>query len=155
MDVRISSKFFSGGFEIATPTEILTTNNRSFGELNIVNSVGTQIARVRSPFFSSQYELFISGGGGYKFGSNGFFKPGWTCQGEGRSLEIRDVTEHWYSSVRKFAISDRTQTVAEISKTLFSNSYEVDVIEQDDWKLVTCIAISLSLSEHHSSDVPG
>jgi uncharacterized protein YxjI len=154
MNIRINSRAFSNGFDISTPAETLTTDNSSFGELLIHNSVGTQIARVvQASLFSSENNIIISGGGGYQFRRHGTFTPNWKCEGEGRMLEIREIVGRWFSARYRFAISDGAQAIAEFSRTLFSNRYEVNLLEEGDLKLVICMVIALSMSER-SSDIP-
>ena len=138
-----------------TPTETFTTDNSSFGELLVFNSVGTQIARVGvESFFSSVYCIFISGGGVYRFQKSGLLKPKWTCEGEGRTLQVIGDIERWFEMKNRFLVSEGTQRIAEFSRVPFSNTYEVSLIEDDDWKLIMGIVIGLSMSERSSADVP-
>lgn len=69
-------------------------------------------------------------------------------------LEIREIVGRWFSTKYRFAISDGAQAIAEFSRTLFSNRYEVNLLKVEDLKLVICIVIALTVSEHHSADIP-
>jgi hypothetical protein len=155
MNVRISSRAFSNGFEIVTPTETLTTDNSSYGELLIFNSVGTQLARVVTPsFFSSENNIIISGGGGYQLVRHSAVSSNWTCNGEGRTLELQLNKAHWFSATTRYAISEGGKTIAECSTTAFSDDYKLSLIDESDFKLVVCIVIAVAISERSSGPMP-
>jgi len=153
--MQIRSRAFSSGFDIATATETFTTDGSSWGEMLIFNSAGTQIARVVLPtLISSEYGIFISGGGGYGFKRHGIMKSHWTCEGEGRVLEFREVAERWFSARSRFAILEGLKKIAEISIMLFSDLYEVDLLEDGDLKLVCGMVIAIRLDARQSSVQP-
>jgi hypothetical protein len=102
---------FSNGFDITTPVENLSTKRSPFGETLVLNASGTQIARLGiESFFSSAYNIIISGGGFYQFDRDKNSRRTWTCKGEGRLLHL---SEH---RKRRFEIADESQRIAECSK---------------------------------------
>ena len=149
MNIRISSRAFSNGFDIITPVETFSAKRSPFGEMLISNASGTQIARLGpESFFSNAYNIIISGGGFYQFRRDKDARRTWACKGEGRLLHI---SEH---RRRRFEITEASQRVAECSKGRFGNDYAI-VVNDSEMKLVICIVLALSVSEHQSSDIPG
>jgi len=148
LEIAISSRAFSSGFEIKTPAGIFSTK-RVTGEILILNASAFQIARLElESFFSSTYNVIITGGGFYQFRRDWTLSRTWTCKGEGKLFSILE------KKGRKFFISEHAQEIAECSKSRFSNDYEVKVFNDADLKLVMCIFIALSLLEHQSEGIP-
>ena len=152
MIIRISSRVFSNGFEITTPAEILSAkkSHSSFREMHIFNASGTQIARLgqeQESFFRTVYNIIISGGGFYQFGRDKSSSRIWSCRGDGKLYQVSE------GSRRRFDIVNETEKVAEYSKALFANDYAITVINEAETKLVICIVIALSLSEHQWTDI--
>jgi hypothetical protein len=152
LDVAISSRAFSSGFDIKTPVGIFSAEKvwlSPTGEIRILNSSAVQIARLETEsFFSSDYNIIITGGGFYQFGRDGDSGKAWICQGEGKLFRVSQNKGY------QFLISDEAQKIAECSRSRFLNDYEVRVFNEADLKVVTCIFIALSLLEYRSSDVP-
>ena len=147
VNIRISSYALSKGFDIATPVENLCAKSSPLGEMHVLNASGKQIARLgiesSSSFFgSSVYYIIISGGGYYQFCRDKHSKRTWNCTGEGRSLQISERTS------RRFEIAEETQRIAECSKARLINDYAIVVVNETELKLVICIFIALSVSEH-------
>ena len=143
---------FSSGFDITTPAEVLSAKKSlsSSGEMHIFNASGTQIARLgqeQESFFRTVYNIIISGGGFYQFGREKGSSRIWFCRGEERLYQVSE------GSRRRFEIADETEKIAEYSKALFANDYAVTVINEVELKLVICIVIALSLSEHQWTDI--
>ena len=93
------------------------------------------------------FNIIISGGGFYQFGRDKSSSRTWFCRGEGRSYQVSE------DSRRRFEIADETEKIAEYSKALFTNDYAITVINEVELKLVICIVIALSLSEHQWTDI--
>ena len=151
MNIQIISRVFENGFDITTPTETLSAK-RSFEETNISNSSGTHIARVgKESFFSSAYNIIISGGGFYQFKRDKCYKmskPTWECKGEGRSFHL--YKRGW----RRFEIADECQKIAEFRRAWFDSDYEISVVNEAELKLIICLVLALSESEYRSSAAP-
>ncbi len=119
------------------------------GEIHILNASDSQIARLGlESFFSSVYNVIITGGGFYQFGRDKSSSRTWTCTGEGKLFRVSE------RSNRRFFVSEETQQIAECSKSRFFNDYEIKVFDDADLKLVMCIFIALSLLEHQSTGTP-
>jgi hypothetical protein len=115
----------------------------------IFNALGTQIARLEpESFFSNAYNITISGGGFYQFGRDKDGRRTWACKGEGRLLQ---VSEHRRC---RFEITEANQRIAKCSKDRFGNDYAI-LADDPELKLVICIILALSESEHQSADIPG
>jgi hypothetical protein len=155
MDIRIGSRAFSNGFDITTPAETFTAKESPLEGILLYNPVGTQIARVAArSFFGSEWNIVISGGGGYQFCRESFFATNLICKGEGRTIGIHIENVHWFGNAHRFEISEGVQTIAECSRAAFSNDYDVSLVEESDFKLVVCIVLALTMSEQSSSPVP-
>jgi len=152
LNVRISSRVFSRGFEIGTPVESLSARRVPLsppGEILISNPSGNQIARLElESFLSSVYNIIISGGGFYQFGHDDKSRRTWTCKGEGKLFCIEERGK------RSFVVSDGDEEIADCSKDWLANDYAIRVFNDADLKLVVCIFIALSVSEHEPSFTP-
>jgi hypothetical protein len=147
--VRMSSRAFPSGFEIATPLGNFSAREQflsPLSEILIANSSGVGIARLRAEsFLSSVCDIIISGGGFYQFGRDRKVAKSWVCKGEGRLLRLIEGKKRTFHLA-----TDEAQAVAECVKDRFSNNYTVDICDQEDLKLVICIFIALSRSEHQN-----
>lgn len=152
LDITISSRVFSSGFEIRTSAGIFSARKVPLsptGEVRILNAEGSQVARLEvASFFGSIYNLIITGGGFYQFGRDPGSSRSWTCKGEENLFRISAQ-----SSLR-FLVAEGAQEVAECSKSRFFNDYEVRVFNDADLKLIVCVFIALSLLEHQSTYIP-
>ena len=152
LDVAISSRAFTSGFDIKTPVGIFSAEKVRLsptGEIRILDSSASQIARIEAEsFFSSVYNIIITGGGFYQFGRDGDSSQAWVCKGEGKLFRV-SLNKGW-----KFFISEEAQEIAECSRSRFFNDYEVRVFNDADLKVVMCIFIALSQLEYQSSDIP-
>lgn len=128
LNVQISSRVFSRGFDVRTPAETFSAKSVPLsptGEILISNGSGFQIARLeRESFLSNVYNIIITGGGFYQFDRNKEARLTWTCNGEGRLLRVSE------SSMRMFSVSDGTHELAECSKAIFSNEYSLTVFNE-------------------------
>jgi hypothetical protein len=151
MNVRISSRVFSKGFDISTPAETLSAKKVALsplGEIHLLNASGTQIARLElESFLSNVYNIVISGGGFYQFGRDESSRRDWFCRGEGRTLQISEKR-------RRFVIMDEARKIAECSKARFTNDYAITAFDEAELKLVICIFLALCLREHQSTYIP-
>lgn len=152
LNVLISSRVFSAGYDISTPVGIFSAKRvflSSTEEILISDISGNQIARLGvESFFSRVYNIIISGGGFYQFDRDVKARRTWTCKGEGRLLSLSE------RSKRRFFISDGAQEIAEGKKAWYTRDYAIKVSSDADLRLVVCIFIALSLREHQSSYVP-
>ena len=152
LDVRMSSRAFSRGFDITTPVESLSARRVPLsptGEILISNASGNLIARLElESFLSSVYNIIISGGGFYQFGHDDKSRRTWTCKGEGKLFCIEERGK------RSFVVSDGDEEIADCSKDWLANDYAIRVFNDAEWKLVVCIFIALSVREHESGDIP-
>lgn len=152
LDLAISSRVFSSGFDIKTPMGVFSAKKVPLsptGEIRILNPSASQIARLEvESLFSSVYNVIISGGGFYQFARDRSSSRTWTCKGGGKLFRVSE------KSSRRFLLSDETREIAEGSKSHFLNEYEVRVFNDADLKFVICVFIALSLLEHQSTDMP-
>jgi hypothetical protein len=152
LDLAISSRVFSSGFDIKTPLGIFSANKVPLSltsEIRILNASASQIARLEvESFFSSVYNILISGGGFYQFARDRSASRTWTCKGEGKLFRVSE------KSSRRFLLSEEAQEFAECSKSRFFNDYEIRVYNDADLKLVMCVFIALSMLEHQSTGIP-
>jgi len=152
LDVAISSRAFSSGFDIRTPVETYSAKKVPLSptsETRILNASGSQIARLElENFFSSVYNVVITGGGFHQFGRDGGSSQTWACKGEGKLFRVSQKNS------RRFLISEEAHEIAECSRSRFFNDYEVRVFNDADLKVVMCIFIALSLLEYQSTDIP-
>jgi hypothetical protein len=152
LDVTISSRAFPSGFDIKTTEGVFSAKKVPLsptGEIRVLNASANQIARLeRDGFFSSVYNVIITGGGFYRFGRDASSSQTWTCKGEGKLFSVSE------KKGRKFLLSEEAQEIAECSKSRFSNRYEVRVFNDADFKLVMCVFMALSLLEHQSEGIP-
>jgi hypothetical protein len=145
MNIQISKRAFTRGFDIVTPMGTFATKGGDFGETLVCNPSGAQVARLGlESRLSRKYNIIITGGGFYQFGRDKSRKRAWVCSGEGRSFRVSEGKK------RTFDITEDTRTVAKCSKALFSNDYATTVDDESELKLVICIFLALSLSEHQS-----
>ena len=151
LDVAISSRAFSSGFEIRTPAGIFSARKVPLsptGEIRIVDAAGSQVARLEAAsLFSCTYNIIVTGGGFYQFG-RGSSSRSWTCKGEEKLFSIAEQSD------RKFLVTEESREIAECSKSRFFNDYEAKVFNDADLKLVMCVFIALSLLEHQSTYTP-
>jgi len=98
--------------------------------------------------FSSIYNIILTGGGFYQFRRERISSQTWTCNGEGKLFRISEVSN------RRFRVADEDLEIADGSKSLLSNDYEVRVFNDADLKLVMCVFIALSLLEHQDIYIP-
>lgn len=107
-DVAISSRAFCSGFDIKTPVEIFSAEKVRLsptGEIRILNSSASQIARLETEsFFSS---VIITGGGFYQFARGEGLSQTWVCKGEGKLFRVLEKNS------RSFLISQEAQEIAE------------------------------------------
>jgi len=150
LNVLISSRFFSDGFDIGTPVGEFSTNRRfRSDECLIFNPSGNQIARVWPGSHASRvYNIIITGGGFYEFGRDKKSRRAWICKGEGKLFSMSKQRK------RRFILSDGTQQIAECKKAWWTGDYAITVFDDADLKLVVCIFIAMHLNEHQGSDVP-
>ncbi len=150
LHLLISSRLFSSGFDISTPHGAFSTNKRFLSdECLIFDPSGNQIARVGpGSFVSSVYNIIITGGGFYEFGREKKGRRTWICKGEGKLFSMSE------QSKRRFTLSDGTQQIAECKRAWWTGDYAINVLNDADLKLVVCIYIALSLSEHVVSGGP-
>ena len=151
LDVVISSRVFSSGFDIKTPLGIFSAKKVPLsptGEIRILNGSASQIARVEvESFFSSVYNVIITGGGFYQFARDGNSRRTWTCKGEGKLFRVSERGN------RKFLVSEEAQEVAECLKSRFFGDYRVRVFNEADLKLMMCVFIALNRLEHQSTGI--
>jgi len=147
LDFSISSRAFKSGFEIKTPIGNFSANKVRLsptGEFHIIDDSGNQIARLETEgFFSSVYNIIITGGGGYQFGRSADSSHQWACKGEGKLYRISEKEK------RRFELSAETP-IAECSKAPMFNDYQIRVFNDVDLKLAICVFIALSLLEYQS-----
>ena len=147
VDFSISSRAFTTGFDIRTPLGNFSANKVRLsptGEFRILNDSGHQIARLeKEGFFSSVYNIIITGGAGYQFGRSGDSSHEWACKGEGKLYRISEKEK------RRFELSAETP-IAECSKSRMFNDYQIRVFNDVDLKLAICVFIALSLLEYQS-----
>lgn len=152
LDIKISSRVFSSGFEIRTSAGIFSARKVPFsptGEVRILSAEGNQVARLEAAsLLSSIYNVIITGGGFYQFGREGSSSRSWTCKGEDKLFRISEQIG------RRFLVAEEAQEIAECSKSRFFNDYEVRVFKDGDLRLMMCIFIALSLLEHQSTYIP-
>jgi len=143
---------FAAGFDVKTPTGFFKAKKVPLsptGEHRILNSSGSQIARIEAESFLSRiYNIIITGGGFYQFRCSADSNRKWTCEGEG---DLFSVSEH---ANGKFDLTRDTQKIAECSKSRFFSDYEIRIHSDNDLKLAMCVFIALSLVEHQSADMP-
>lgn len=152
LDVAISSRVFSSGFDIKTTMGVLSAKKvllSPTGEIRILDDSANQIARLEvENLLSSVYNVIITGGGFYQFGRDGNSSRTWTCKGEGRLLRVSE------KSNRRFLLSEEAQKIAECSKSRFFTDYKVRVFNDADLKLAICVFIALSLLKHQTTVIP-
>jgi uncharacterized protein YxjI len=153
LNVQISSRVLSEGYDISTPVGDFSAKKVIFSftdKFLISDSSGNQIARLGvKSFFSRVYYIVFSGGGFYQFDRDAKAKRTWTCEGEGRLLSLSE------RSKRRFFISDGSQDIAEGTKTWYARDYAIKVANDSDLRLVVCIFIALSVREYQqSSNMP-
>ena len=152
LDVAISSRAFSSGFEIKTSVGIFSARKIPLSptaEVRIINAEGSQVARLEvASLFSSIYNVIITGGGFYQFGRDGSSSRSWTCKGEAKLFRISE------QSSRRFLVVEEALEIAECSKSRFFNDYKIRVFNDADLKLMMCVFIALSLLEHQSTYIP-
>ena len=152
LELAISSRAFSSGFDIKTPLGLFSAKRVPLsptGEIQILTPSDSQIARLeRESFFSGVYNVILSGGGFYQFARDKTSSRTWTCRGEGKLFLISETRS------RKFLISENALDVAECTKSRFLNDYEIRVFNDADLNLVICVFIALSVLEHESTGVP-
>ena len=147
MDIKISSRAFSHGFDITTPSEALSGAVSPFGELLITNAHGTQIARIaKESILSSVYDIIISGGELYQFVKDKGVKRLWTCSGGGRTIQLRA------GKSRHFVVEAGSRKIAECSKEWLTSDYLITLLDEAEFKLVVCIFLALSMTEDRGSD---
>jgi hypothetical protein len=148
LDIAISSRVFSSGFDIKTPMGLFSAEMVT-GEIRVLNAGGDQVARLEmAGLFTNTYNIIITGGGGYQFGRDEGSSRSWTCKGEGKLFRISEQRR------RRFLVSDETQEIAEFSKSRFFSDYEVRVFNEADIKVVMCVVIALSRLENQSMYIP-
>jgi uncharacterized protein YxjI len=148
VNVQISSRFFSNGYDVNTPSGNFSAALSPFGEMLISNVSGTQIARITNvSLLSNAYDIIISGGGLYQFNRDRNSRRCWICTGEGRVLQLSR------GKGQQFTITEGTETIAEGAKAWFSGNYAVNVLKEADFKLVICIFLALRMSTDQSSDL--
>jgi hypothetical protein len=149
VDVTIQQRFISNGYEIIAAGETFNAKNiylSSTGEVQLNNGHGTQVARIElESFFSSIYNIIISGGGFYQFSLDSETKHAWICKGEG---EVYRIVDH---GKRNFSVDHNDGQIASFSKSLFDNHYCVHVKDETNLKLVLCMVLAQSVSEHNKS----
>ena len=152
LNVRISSRVFSKGFDISTPMGIFSAKRVALsptGEILISNPSGNQIARLElESFLSSVYNIIITGGGFYQFNRENKSRRNWICKGEGRLLRVSELSK------RRFSISDGDLQIADCSKARFTNNYTIRILDDTELKVVVSIFVALSVCEHEKTDSP-
>jgi hypothetical protein len=92
LELAISSRAFSSGFDIKTPRGLFSAKRVPLsptGEIQILIPSDSQIARLeRESFFSSVYNVILSGGGFYQFARDKTSSRTWTCRGEGKRAAV-------------------------------------------------------------------
>jgi len=145
LNIRISSRAFSSGFDISTQNGTLTakkTQPSPTGEILIYNQTDDQIARVEfESILGRVYNIVISGGGFYRFGRDRKLKRTWSCEGEGRSLSLSE------RSGRRFLVSNGTRDIAECTQTWFTSGYEIALFDEADLRVLICIFLALHVSK--------
>ena len=146
VNIKISSRAFSHGFDITTPRETFSVDVSPFGELLILNVSGTQIARVtKESFLGSVYDVIISGGGFYQINHDKGLKERWTCEGEGKTIHFSK------EAGSRFVLEEKALKIAECKRTWFDNDWAITLVDEAQFKLVACIFLVLSLSEDRHS----
>jgi len=151
MKIRISPRTFGAGLDISTPLETYSTKKplAPFGDTHVLNSRGTQVARLGpESLFSGAYNIIISGAGFYRFSRDENSKQTWICRGEGRLLQVSRTRRVW------IVIDDAGQKVAEGSKARFASDYEIALVDEAEFKLVMCIFLAVHFSEGQSAGIP-
>jgi len=149
LDLSISSRAFTSGFDVKTPLGNYSANKVRLsptGEFRILDDSGNQIARLeKEGFFSSAYNIIITGGGGYQFERNADSNHEWACKGEGKLYRISEKEK------RRFELSAETP-IAECSKSRMFNDYQISLFDDVHLKLAICVFITLSLLEYQSDE---
>lgn len=147
VNIKITSRAFSDGFDIATSSETFGVAQSPSEEYLITNAHGTQIARIaKDSFHGSVYNIIISGGELYQIVKDKRVKRLWTCSGGGRTIQLREEKS------RHFVVEAESRKIAQCSKEWLTSDYSITLLDTADFKLVVGIFLALSLSQNRGSD---
>src|SRR5260370_6553943 len=92
VDITIKQRLSSNVYEIIALGENYNAKKIPLsptGEIQLINSYGSHISRIKlASLLSSTYNIIVNGGGFYQFGRNREIKHGLVCKGEQEIFQI-------------------------------------------------------------------